>query len=146
MRNSEKLGFPTFCRSGQRDTSLEEFTQEVDGWLPLLPEVSLPRLTGEMLAEVVHRKGTTAGSLGWLGVGGSCRSCLFLGFDGLARIFSKVEDLLGFGLRVCPPLTNACRAARQSAHHIISADRDASLLDQRPLSVLLHCSSYLVLC
>ena len=24
---------PYFCRSGQRETSLEEFTQEVDGWL-----------------------------------------------------------------------------------------------------------------
>ena len=32
-----------FCRSGQWDTSLEEFDREVDGWLPLLPEVSLPR-------------------------------------------------------------------------------------------------------
>ena len=25
-----------FCPSGQRDTSLEEFDREVDGWLPLL--------------------------------------------------------------------------------------------------------------
>ena len=34
--------------------------------LPLLPEVSLPRLTGQMLADVVQRKGATAGSLdGW---------------------------------------------------------------------------------
>ena len=55
MRNSEKAWRPCFCRSGQRETSLEEFTQEVDGWLPFLPEVSLPRLTGEVLAEVVHR-------------------------------------------------------------------------------------------
>ena len=31
-----------FCRSGQRDTSLEEFDLEVEGWLPLLPEVDLP--------------------------------------------------------------------------------------------------------
>ena len=55
-----------FCRSGQRDTSLEEFDTEVDGWLPLLPEVSLPRLTGEMLADVVRRNGATAGTLdGW---------------------------------------------------------------------------------
>ena len=57
---------PYFCRSRQRDTSLEEFGREVDGWLPLLPEVHLPRLTGQMLADVVRRKGATAGSLdGW---------------------------------------------------------------------------------
>ena len=30
---------PYFCRSGQRDTSLEEFNEEVEEWLPLLPEV-----------------------------------------------------------------------------------------------------------
>ena len=55
-----------FCHSGQRETSLDEFGFEVDGWLPLLPEVHLPRLTGQMLADVVHRKGVTAGSLdGW---------------------------------------------------------------------------------
>ena len=43
-----KAWLPHFCRSGQRETSLKEFTREVDGWLPLLPEVSLPRLTGVM--------------------------------------------------------------------------------------------------
>ena len=41
-----KAWLPYFCRSGQMETSLEEFTREVDGWLPFLPEVSLPRLTG----------------------------------------------------------------------------------------------------
>ena len=57
---------PYFCRSGQREASLEEFVVEVDGWLPLLPEVHLPRLTGQMLADVVWRKGATASSLdGW---------------------------------------------------------------------------------
>ena len=34
-----KAWLPYFCRSGQRDTSLEEFNREVDGWVPLLPEV-----------------------------------------------------------------------------------------------------------
>ena len=61
-----KASLPNFCRSGQTETSPEEFTREVQGWSPLLPEVALPRLTGEMLAEVVHRKG--AGSFdgsGW---------------------------------------------------------------------------------
>ena len=55
-----------FCRSGQRKTTLEEFDREFDGRLTLLPEVSLPQLTGQMLADVVRRKGATAGSLdGW---------------------------------------------------------------------------------
>ena len=58
-----KAWLPYFCRSGQRDTSLEEFDREVDGWLPLLPEFDLPRLTGQVLADVVQRKSSTAGSL-----------------------------------------------------------------------------------
>ena len=41
-----KAWLPDFCRSGQRDTSLEEFDREVEGWLPLLPEVDLPFLSG----------------------------------------------------------------------------------------------------
>ena len=53
MRNSERPGFPYFCRSGQMKASLEEFDREVEEWLPLLPEVYLPRLTGQMLAYVV---------------------------------------------------------------------------------------------
>ena len=60
-------------------------------WLPLLPEVSLPRLTGQMLADVVRRKGATAGSLdGW-----GWREFKVLPvswFDGLARILSCVEN------------------------------------------------------
>ena len=61
-----KVWLPYFCRSGQRDTSLEEFSFEVEGWLPLLPDFDLPRLTGQMLADVVLRKGATASSLdGW---------------------------------------------------------------------------------
>ena len=59
-------GLPYFCRSGQRDTSLEEFNLEVEGWLPLLLEFELPRLNGQMLADVVLKKGATASSLdGW---------------------------------------------------------------------------------
>ena len=43
-----------------------EFSFEVEGWLPLLPVFELPRLTGQMLSDVVHRKSATAGSLdGW---------------------------------------------------------------------------------
>ena len=60
-----KAWLPYFCRSGQREASFEEFALEVDGWLPLLPVVSLPELTGQMLADVL-RKSVTAGILdGW---------------------------------------------------------------------------------
>ena len=43
-----KTWLPYICRSGQREVSLEELVEEVDGWLPLLPELSLPELTGEI--------------------------------------------------------------------------------------------------
>ena len=36
-----KAWLPYFCRSGQRETSLDEFSFEVDGWLPTLPEIHL---------------------------------------------------------------------------------------------------------
>ena len=77
MRNSEKLGFFFFCRSGQREASFES---------------SLPALTGEMFADVVRRKGAAAGSLdgwGWR----EMRVLPVAWFDGLARILSKVEEV-----------------------------------------------------
>ena len=80
--------FLYFCRSGQRDTSLAEFDREVDGWLPLLPEVGLPRWTGQVLADVVRRKGATAGSLdvwGWR----ELKVLLVAWCDGLARTFQS---------------------------------------------------------
>ena len=61
-----KAWLPYFCRSGQRESSHDECGFEVDGWLPILPEIHLPRLTGQMLAAVVLHKGVSAGSLdGW---------------------------------------------------------------------------------
>ena len=59
--------------------------------MPLLPEVSLPRLTGQVLADVVQRKGATAGSLdgcGWR----ELKVLPVFWYDGLARILSFVED------------------------------------------------------
>ena len=87
-----KAWLPYFCRSGQKYTSLEEFSFEVGEWLPLLPVFELPRLTGQVLADVVQRKGATAGSLdGW-----GWRELKVLPvswFDELARILAKVEDV-----------------------------------------------------
>ena len=112
------------CRSGQREASLEEFDDEVEEWLPLLPEVSLPRLTGQVLADVVQRKGATAGSLdGWV-----WRELMVLPvswYDELARILTKVED---FG--IWPDgLLDAYIAI------IPKTDGDSTPLGQRPLSV-----------
>ena len=89
LMNSEKAWFYYFCRSGQREASFEEFALEVDGWLPLLPVVSLPQLTGQMLADVVQREGVTAGSLdGW---GWRELKVLPVSWhDDLARILAKV--------------------------------------------------------
>ena len=93
--------------------------------LPLLPEVSLPCLTGQMLADVVQRKSATAGSLdGW-----GWREFKVLPvswYDGLARILTKVEDT-----GVWPDgLLDAYIAM------IPKTDGDATPLGQRPLSVL----------
>ena len=120
-----KAWLPYFCRSGQRETSLAEFGFEVDGWLPLLPEVHLPRLTCQVLADVVHRKGVSAGGLdGWW-----WRELKVLPvswFDGLARILTKVEEL-----GVWPHgLLDAYIAM------IPKVDGDATPLGQRLLSVL----------
>ena len=119
-----KAWLPYFCRSGQRETSLVEFGFEVDGWLPLLPEIHLPRLTGQMLADVVQRKGATAGSLdGW-----GWRELKVLPvswYDGLARILTKFEDI-----GVWPDgLLDAYIAM------IPETDGDATPVCQRPLTV-----------
>ena len=61
-----------------------------------MPDVSLPWLTGEMLADVVRREGATAGSLdgwGWR----ELKVLLVAWFDGLASILSQWRKL-EFGL------------------------------------------------
>ena len=113
------------CRSGQREASLEEFAEEVDGWLPLLPLISLPWLTSGMLADVVRRKGATAGSLdgwGWK----EMKVLPMAWFDGLAGTLTKVEEI-----GVWPEGWLDATIAM-----IPKADGDATLLGQRPLSVL----------
>ena len=93
--------------------------------MPLLLEVSLPCLTGQMLADVVQRKSATAGSLdGW-----GWRELKVLPvswYDGLARILTKVEDL-----GIWPDgLLDAYITM------IPKTDDDSTPLGQRPLSVL----------
>ena len=121
----QKAWLPYFCRSGQRETNLEEFAHEVGGWLPVLPEVVLPRLSGSLLAYVVRRKKVTAGGLdgwGWREFNVLPASW----FDGLARILSCVEDS-----GIWPDgLLDAYIAM------IPKVDGDATPLGQRPLSVL----------
>ena len=124
-RNSARPGFPIFVTLGQRDTSLEELKRKVEWWLPLLPEVDLPRLTGQMLADVVRRKGATAGSIdgwGWT----ELKVLPVSWYDELARILTKVEDV-----GVWPDgLLDAYIAM------IPKTDGDATPLGQRPFSVL----------
>ena len=121
-----KAWLPYFCRSGHGEASLEEFDREVGGWLPLLPEVHLPRLTGQMLAEVVQCMGAAAAASldGW--EWRELRVLLVSWYDELARILAKVEE---FG--VWPDgLLDAYIAM------IPKTDGDAAPLGQRPLSVL----------
>ena len=120
-----KAWLPYFCRSGQRETSLDEFNGECVGWLPHLDEFSLPTLTGDVLFEVVKRKSSTAGSLdgwGWR----ELKVLPVAWFDGLAKILTRVEET-----GVWPDgLLDAYIAM------IPKVDGDATPLGQRPLSVL----------
>ena len=83
----QKAWFPYFCRSGRRETNLEEFAHEVEGWLPVLS--CLGFLVVCLLMWFIVK--VTAGGLdGW-----GSREFKVLPvawFDGLARIFSCVED------------------------------------------------------
>ena len=125
---------PYFCRSGQREASLEEFNEEVVGWLLLLSEIEIemPPLIGDDLFQVVRRKTATAGSLdgwGWR----ELKSLLVPWFDCLARILAEVEEL-----GVWPEgLLDAYIAM------IPKVGGDSTLHGQRPLSVPSCSPSYL---
>ena len=109
MRNSEKRGFPIFIVLGKMRPALR----------------GIHRLTGEMVADVVRRKGVTAGSLdgwGWR----ELNALPVAWYDGLARILTKVEEI-----GVWPDgFLDAYIAI------IPNADGDATPLGQRPLGVL----------
>ena len=83
------------------------------------------RLTGEILADVVHREGVSAGGLdGW--EWRELKVLLVSWFDGLARILTKVEDI---GVWT-DGLLDAYIAM------IPKTDGNATPLGQRPLTVL----------
>ena len=96
MRNSERLGFPTFVALGKGIPALRNSILRLrNGCLFYLR--FLPRLTGRVLADVVQRKGATAGSLdGW--GGGSLKVFPVSWYDELARILRL--RILVFGLMV----------------------------------------------
>ena len=71
-----KAWLPYFCRSGQRDTSS---IGRLRGGYHFLPQIHLPPLTGQMLADVVQPKSVTAGSLdGWGVEGVEGSACLLV--------------------------------------------------------------------
>ena len=58
----------------------------------LLPEISLPGLTGEMVADVVRRKGATAGSpdgWGWMEI----KVVPVAWYAGMARNLTEIEGI-----------------------------------------------------
>ena len=117
---------PYFSRSSRGSADLYDFFQEVAGsWLPVLDVIHLPPLTGDVLAEVVQKKKSTAGGLdGW---GWKELKVLPLPwFDGLACILRLVEET-----GVWPDgLLDAYVAL------IPKSGGDATPLGQRPLCVL----------
>ena len=120
MKNSERFDFPIFVALGKGRPALRNSMMRLRG-----AEVSLPCLTGQMLADVVQGKGATAGSLdgwGWR----ELKVLLVSWYDGLARILTRIEEtgvwpdgLLDAYITMIP-----------------KAGGDATPLGQRPLSVL----------
>ena len=104
---------------------LDSFRAVAEELTPLLGEVQLPRLSGDMLYEVVQKKTPTAGSLdgwGWR----EFKALPVAWFDKLASLFTLVEEE-----GVWPDgLLDAYIAM------IPKADGDSTPLGQRPLCVL----------
>ena len=117
---------PYFSRSSRGSADLDDFSREVaGGWLPVLDVFHLPPLTGDVLAEVVQKKKSTAGGLdgwGWK----ELKALPPPWFDGLARILRLVEET-----GIWPDgLLDAYVAM------IPKSGGDATPLGQRPLCVL----------
>ena len=87
-----EAGMPYFSRSSRGSADLDDFSREVaGGWLPVLDVFHLPPLTGDVLAEVVQKKKSTAGGLdgwGWK----ELNALPSPWFHGLARFLRLVEE------------------------------------------------------
>ena len=118
-------GFPIFVALGKGIPALMNSIARLMAGFHFSLKFFLPRLTGQMLADVVQSKSATAGSLdGW-----GWRELKVLPvswYDGLARILTKVEDIGDWP----DGLLDAYIAM------IPKTDGDATPLGQRPLSVL----------
>ena len=98
MLNFGRLGCPIFVGLPGGSADLDDFSQEVaGGWLPVLDVFHLPPLTGDVLAEVVQKKKSTAGGLdGW----GWRELKVSLGLMALLVFFAWLRRPV-FGLMVC---------------------------------------------
>ena len=96
---------PYFSRSSRGSADLDDFSQEVGGgWLPLLDVFHLPPLTGDVLADVVRKKKSTAGGLdGWGWKELKALPPLPLGLMVLLAFFAWLRRPV-FGLTVCVTL------------------------------------------
>ena len=116
---------PFFCRGDRGNADLDAFRAVAEDLTPLIDEVRLPPLNGEMLRDVVQGKKPTAGSLdgwGWR----EFKALPVAWFDRLASILTLVEEE-----GVWPDgLLDAYIAM------IPKADGDSTPLGQRPLCVL----------
>ena len=90
MKNSERPGFLISAVLGEGKPAWRGFDEVVEGWLPLLPEVELPPLTGADLAEVVRQDCYCCGFYGW---GWKELKALRVSwFDKLARVLTVVQE------------------------------------------------------
>ena len=120
-----KAWMPYFCRADRGAACEDAFIREAGGWLPRLPEINLPPLTGQMLYDAVAGKYASAGSLdGWNWR--ELKALPVCWFDGLAAILRLTEE------------TGSWPEGLLDAYMVMipKAEGNATPLGQRPLSVL----------
>ena len=89
--NLGKPGCLSFCRADRGAACEDTFIREVGVWLPRLPEVDLPPLSGQMLYDAVSGKYASAGSLdGWNWR--ELKALPVCWFDGLAAVLRLTEE------------------------------------------------------
>ena len=86
-----KAWMPFLCRGDKGSADLDSFRAVAEELTPLLDEIQLPPLSGDMLFDVVQKKKPTAGSLdswGWR----EFKALPVTWFDKLASIITLVEE------------------------------------------------------